>query len=64
MTWCGDGRCAARIQIWLITPDDGGISDPCPQCLHALAGTLGLDPRPAPRSLIELHAEVGPAGAL
>jgi hypothetical protein len=56
--FCGDGVCAARIQVWLLLPHDEEISDPCPHCLHTLAHMFGLPPTPAPRSLVDVRVEV------
>lgn len=56
--FCGGDVCAARVQFWLATPDDDGISDPCPRCLRALADMFGLPAPSAPRPLIDLYHEV------
>jgi hypothetical protein len=55
--FCNNAICSNRVQIFLLTPDDAGISNPCPQCLDALAATLGVTPEEPP-SLVSLHAAV------
>jgi hypothetical protein len=38
--FCGSRVCASRIQFWLMIPEDTAISEPCPQCIEALAELL------------------------
>ncbi|WP_281966303.1 hypothetical protein [Serinicoccus marinus] len=61
--FCGDRACAARVYFWLRLPADDGIADPCPACLDALRGVLGL-PEDSPRSLLGLHGALDAAGRL
>ncbi len=41
--FCGDLTCAGRIQVFLMLPNDAQISEPCPQCVAALADLLHVD---------------------
>jgi hypothetical protein len=55
--FCGDAVCHGRIQIWLLIPDDAGISDPCEQCLDMLAALFAVRPEGRP-TLSSLWAPV------
>lgn len=53
--FCGDTTCATRIQIFLITPDDDWITEPCPQCVRALAELMHAN---GAATMREVHAAV------
>ena len=55
--FCGDSVCHARIQIWLIVPEDGGISEPCSQCLDTLVAMFGIA-TDEPLTLRSLHSAI------
>lgn len=54
--FCGDSVCAGRGVVFLLTPGDSGISEPCPDCLAALATALEVA-EPVAR-LRDLHRAV------